>query len=554
MIVLSPLRPAALALGMIGVTGAFAATPATERKPLAGEVIVRAQAGETLKQLAIRTLVDTGDLSAVVQRNRLRTATTPLPAGTAVMLPVDRMIAQPLSARVASAGPGVQVRASSGALRLLQSNDSVSETDAVLAPPNASALLVLPDGSRVQVSPNSELQIQRLRQVVTTEIYLIELNVVAGTAEASVQKQPTANSLFNIRTRRAVTGIRGTDLRVSDLGETASTEVLTGTVAVTGVAGQAVAVPAGKGTVVDPGGKPAAPVALLPPPDLTTGRSLYDRLTMDVTFAALPGASRYRARVLADTPTGPLVITERVSPQPEVSLDAPPDGNYRLAVRGIDASGLEGFEAAKPISIKARPVPPVALAPKPSETLFAPDVVFRWSEPEGVSLYQIELEDASGKKIVSAVEQRAPQYAAASLPAGQYRWRLNSIAAIAAGGQNVGPKSDWFSFSIEAAPAVGAKPSGADGIGLNWTGKADARYLLELASDAQFARVVQRRQVTGLQTELTRVEPGIYFLRVRRDEPGAAFGPSQRISLLRVWQTGSGGELSSSDGTPVDQR
>jgi hypothetical protein len=46
----------------------------------------------------------------------------------------------------------------------------------------------------------------------------------------------------------------------------------------------------------------------------------------------------------------------------------------------------------------------------------------------------------------------------------------------------------------------------------------------------------------------------VYFLRVRRDEPGAAFGPAQRISLLRAWQTGAGVELLSSDGTPVDQR
>jgi hypothetical protein len=550
-------HPATFVAGILvlsSATGTHAATPQAAPNAGIGEVLVRAQAGETLKQLALRTLVDTGDLTAVVRRNRLRTATTPLAAGTGVILPIERMIAQPLTARVATAGPGTQVRSTGGGLRLLKTDDAVAETESVIAPAGASSLLVLPDGSRVQVAPNSELQLQRLRKVVTTEIYQIELSVVAGTAEASVEKQRSAGSIFNIRTRRAVTGIRGTELRVSDLGANSSTEVLSGSVAVAGAGGQAVAVPAGKGTVVDTTGKPSAPVALLPAPDLNASKSLYDRLTLDVAFTGLPGASRYRARVLADAPGGAQVVAEQTGAQPSLSLNAPPDGSYRLTVRGIDGSGLEGFEAMRPITIKARPVPPVAVAPRPSEVLFAPDVSFRWSEPEGVSAYQVELQDAGGKKIVSNEDQRSPQFAAASLPPGEYRWRLASIAQLPAGAKDLGPKSDWFTFSIEPAPALGAKPTAGNGISLNWTGKADASYVLELASDAQFSRVVRTQQVAGLQTELAGIDPGVYFLRVRRAEPGAAFGPSQRLSLLKVWQTGSGAELQSSDGTPVDQR
>jgi hypothetical protein len=548
--------------GILVVTSAIFASGMGQAAPAAtqavsanaNEVMVRAQNGETLKQIALRTLVDTGDLTQVVKRNRLRTATTPMAAGTGVVLPIERMIAQPLNARVANAGPGTQARTSDGALRLLQANDSVRETEAVLAPAGASALLILPDGSRVQVAPNSELQVLRLRKVITTEIYQIELNVLAGTIEANVEKVRTAGSLFNVRTRRAVTGIRGTELRVSDLGAASATEVLTGTVAVAGAGGKEVAVPAGKGTLVDASGKPSAPVNLLSAPDIAGSKNLYDRLTLDVAFAALPGAARYRARVVADTPSGVQVMTEKVSPAPSVSLDAPPDGNYRLTVRGIDPGGLEGFESARSITIKARPVPPVALAPRPAETLFAPDVSFRWSEPEGVSAYVVELEDAGGKKILDRTEQRAPQVAAASLAPGEYRWRLSSIATLAAGGKDIGPRSDWFTFAIEAAPALGAKPSANNGVSLNWTGKADASYVIELASDAKFARVVQKRQVAGLQTEIASIDPGIYFLRVRRAEDGAAFGPSQKISLLRPWTTGSGAELVSTDGTPVDQR
>jgi hypothetical protein len=553
-----PVRPLVFALALASAHSAFTATPQrpaiTPPLPATGEVIVRAQAGETLKQIAIRTLMDTGDLTKVVARNRLRTATTPLPAGTAVVLPVASMIALPLTARVASTTAGVQVRAANGSLRAVQANDAVSEAESVVAAASASALLVLPDGSRVQVTPNSELQIQRLRKIVTTEIFQIELNVVAGTAEASVQKERTANSLFNLRTRRAVTGIRGTELRVSELADASTTEVLSGAVAVAGASGQSVAVPAGKGTFVDPAGKPAAPITLLNAPDVSGSGTLYERLTLDIAFGALPGAQRYRTRVVADAPGGALVLAEGTSNAPSVSLNAPPDGAYRLTVRGIDVSGLEGFEATRPITIKARPVPPVAIAPSPAQTLYAPDVTFKWSEPEGVNAYQIEVEDASGKKVLSTADQRAPQAALAALAPGQYRWRLASIARVATATQDIGPRSDWFTFSVEAAPTLGAKPTASGGISLNWTGKADARYVLDLAADAQFARIVQSKQVAGLTTELASLDPGVYFLRVRRDEPGAAFGPAQRISLLRAWQTGAGVELLSSDGTPVDQR
>jgi hypothetical protein len=547
----------ALALALWSVQPLHAAQKAAQNaaiSPAAGEVIVRANANETLKDIALRTLADTGDLTQVAARNRLRTATTPMPAGTAVVLPVQRMRTQTLTARVANATANVQARTADGATRPLKADDTVSEADTVQAAPGASALLVLPDGSRVQVSPNTKLQIQRLRRVVTTDIFQIELNVVTGTAEASVQKERTANSFFNIRTRRAVTGIRGTELRVSDLPNSSTTEVLTGTVAVAGSTGQPVAVPAGKGTFVDPAGKPAAPVNLLPAPDLSGSGALYERLTLDIAFGALLGAQRYRARVVADAPGGALVLAEGVGDKPAVSLNAPPDGAYRLAVRGIDNNGLEGFEATRPITINARPVPPLAISPTPAQTLYAPDVTFRWSEPEGISAYQVEVEDAGGKKIFSSADQRTSQTAVAGLAPGQYRWRLASIAQVGTAKQDVGPRSDWLPFAVEAAPALGAKPTAAGGINLNWTGKADARYVLDLAADAQFARVMQTKQVTGLSTELASLDAGIYFLRVRRDEPGAAWGPAQRISLLRVWQTGAGVELLSSDGTPVDHR
>jgi hypothetical protein len=523
------------------------------------EVVVRTQGSETLKQLALRTLIDAGDLERVARRNKLRSATTPLPAGTAVKLPVDRMITTALTARVASTASGVQVRLASGLLRPLQVEQELSESDVVIAPASGSALLVLPDQSRVQVAPKSEVALQRLRKVVATEIYQIELNVVSGTAEASVTPRRTAGSAFNIRTRRAVTGIRGTSLRVSDLGDTGTTEVLTGAVEVANPAGVAIAVPAGKGTFVNAAGKVAPPVSLLAAPDIGNSATRYERLTMDIAFADLAGAAQYRTRVVADSPAGPVVMAEGVSTKPVVSLNAPPDGSYRLVARAIDANGLEGFEAAQPIVIKARPVPPAALSPQPQQILYAPEVTFRWAQPEGVSSYNVEVQrleagELSEKPVITLSGHTSTQHASAPLEPGRYRWRLASIA-MANGQADTGPRSDWLPFQIEAPPALAAQPTGTEGaVKLTWTGLADARYVLDLARDAQFKQTVLTRQVSGLSTELTGLEPAVFFLRVRRDEPGAAFGPAQRISLVKLWRTGTGGELTSADGNPIEQR
>ena len=42
-----------------------------------------------------------------------------------------------------------------------------------------------------------------------------------------------------------------------------------------------------------------------------------------------------------------------------------PDGEYRVRVRGVDATGLEGRDAEWPLTLDARPEPPVLVSPAP---------------------------------------------------------------------------------------------------------------------------------------------------------------------------------------------
>ncbi|MDV7399405.1 hypothetical protein RZS08_48785, partial [Arthrospira platensis SPKY1] len=113
---------------------------------------------------------------------------------------------------------------------------------------------------------------------------------------------------FRIDTPQGVLGVRGTQFRVASEPDAQRSrgEVTEGAVAVSGAAdpadpaNAAQRVQAGFGTVVDAGGRVAAPVPLLPPPDLAPLPRLQERVLVRFTVPAQPGVSAWRAQVAGE--------------------------------------------------------------------------------------------------------------------------------------------------------------------------------------------------------------------------------------------------------------
>jgi hypothetical protein len=528
----------------------------TAASALPGEVLVTPRAGESLKELVIRVMQDAGDLEHVARLNRLSTAVSSFEPGTRIRVPLDRMRTVPETAVVLSTGAGVQRLGAAGAAVELQAGAVLSEGTRLRSPAGAGALLRLPDESRLQLPPASELTLTRMQRVIDTEVFRIEVDLGDGGAEAQVRKDRAAGSLFNVRTRYAVSGVRGTTFRVSQLAAASGTEVIEGGVALAGRAG-AVEVPGGAGSVVDERGQPSAPVALLPAPQFAQPLPRYETVSFAVRLPAVTGAVAYRARLVQAASGGvPLPRAQVVTREPVAVFDGLPDGDYTLVVRGIDARGLEGFEASAPLTLKARPVPPIKQAPAADAEHFGGPVQARFTEPAGVSRFRAQLVRIEGERRVPVTETTlaSPQWPIGDLPAGRYEWRLGSIAGTPSA-PDFGPWGEWTAFAVVAAPpAASVGPDTDEILRLSWGGDAQVRYVVELAEDERFARGLRRSEVQGTRLALPRPTNGTYFVRVRRAVEGAAWSPAQRFVLERPVLTGTGVPLSTGDGQRVDTR
>jgi hypothetical protein len=353
----------ALATPVVVAQGKGAARQATE---LPTETIVLSAQGESLRAMVIRLMADAGDLEVVLRRNRIASATNILPLDTPIRFTVARMRMEAASARVLVSGMNAKWLPLTGASRQLLTSSSPGQGDAVETPEAASALLELPDGSRVQVPPKSKLILERLQRVAGTQIYLIALHVESGRLEADVNKRRNAASQFNVRTRYAVTGVRGTQFRVADLDGSGSAEVATGKVAVrslsSGAAADPDAVAAGYGALVKDG-EPKPTVKQLLPAPLLPIVPVIEQQAEVISFEPVDGSRRYRSQFLRQTAQGAEIVLEEVQSRPQASFKGLADGPYRLVVRAIDPDGLEGLELNVPIELNSAMVTPRLVVP-----------------------------------------------------------------------------------------------------------------------------------------------------------------------------------------------
>jgi hypothetical protein len=120
--------------------------------------------------------------------------------------------------------------------------------------------------------------------------------------------------------------------------------------------------PRGFGAVVKPNEREIKAVALLAAPDLSALPAEVNRKDNAATWPlpSLAGAAGYKVQLARDAGFSQL-IGEFKAASGSVDLAGAPNGAWHARVRGIDASGLEGFDAIKMVQIKDAPV--VVIAP-----------------------------------------------------------------------------------------------------------------------------------------------------------------------------------------------
>jgi hypothetical protein len=171
----------------------------------------------------------------------------------------------------------VKVQPVSGASRDAAVGSKICAGETVVAGQSARAKIQMEDGNELNVSPNSKIVIETYQYDVASNKKKVMLNVLRGKVRATTREENMYNdkakdgqaNTFQIRTKSAVAGVRGTDFLTSFDVKTNKMEVVTfrgkvevGQLNVGGTITNSVFVAVGQKTVVVGGQAPSIPKAL----------------------------------------------------------------------------------------------------------------------------------------------------------------------------------------------------------------------------------------------------------------------------------------------------
>ena len=424
--------------------------------------------GDTLWSISTRYLTDgpsRDNIAALAKLNRIDDPNR-LQPGVQVQLPIALLRMTPGRAQIVETyGPAcIDGKPASKGATIVEGNRL--ETDEF-----GGILVELADGSRIWIRGASSARIQRLKSAPDVGYADTGVQIESGRVETFVSKL-RGQSRFEIRTPTAKLGVRGTQFRVWADADGGRAEVLEGQVVAEGSsARREIAVDAGFGVRVDSAGRAADPVKLLGAPPLDGVRELYERPLVRVPIgvvggAPASGAAIYRGHV-ADANSGAIVASQVVNKAGASSISTEfrfpdlPDGRYNLTARARDRAGIEGFDATRTFTLKARPEPPFPSVPQAGSTLRGAAVQLAWSDAVGASGYRLQV--ATDSAFAQPLLDRADlNVARAELPLapGDYFWRLATITTNA-GRPDQGPFSDPVRFTLRALPdtPIPATPS-----------------------------------------------------------------------------------------------
>lgn len=499
----------------------------------------RVQAGDTLLSLSDSLLEPEHGWRDLMRHNRIADPQRLRP-GSTLRMPIAWLRREASVARVIHLQGQVSLQRGSGPLSPLVLGQELRAGDRLSTGEQGAVSLRFVDGSRLLISPGSQLGIEELLVHGRSAIPSVRLKLEGGSIENQVRPNPAQAPRYEIRSPSLNLGVRGTEFRVQADASSSRAQVIEGKVAAL-QADADLAIPAGFGAIARAGAAKPSLQALLPAPDLSGLPTRLERLPPGLSWRPLAGASGYRAQVFAQGADAQLLLAEAVVSQSQAlwpALAEQPDGHYRLRVRAIDATGNEGLSAEASFELKARPEPPFLQTPASAAALYGEQVRFSWTRALAAQRYRLQVAADAGfaAPLLVDQDQLTDTEQTVTLQPGSYHWRLASIARKADGSADPGPFSDAQSFTLRPLPPSPAlqEPEIGDRIVLRWRAVPGMSYQLQWAADTGFSQGLKSWDSAEAQTSLERPAPGRYYLRVRsvdaQGQPGA-WGSVQALDV-----------------------
>ncbi|MBQ0960630.1 FecR domain-containing protein [Ideonella sp. 4Y11] len=419
-----------------------------------------------------------------------------------------------------------------------QVGDTVQPGQALDVAANSSAVLILADGSRLQLAPLSLGELSESRRYLLRPgqpedegLFAGTMRLLRGTLEVLATQLQRAKPL-EVTTPTAVIGVRGTEYRVRHEDDRSAAEVLEGRVQAD-VGASSVLLDAGFGSTLQPG-RTATPVALPSAPDLSPVPTLFER---PVLRFQLPGEQPLRVQVAPDAGFSRILRDERFAAGAEVRLTGLPDGDWHLRVRRSNEQGLEGRNAQLKVRLHARPEPPAAVSPVHRGKLSVGEVALNWAENTEAARYRIELSrDPAFATGVQRLDDLAGARTTLTLAEpGIVYWRLASVRADG----SAGPWGDAQPFELRALPTPPSLALDGHALTLAWSGRPEDKQQVQLSREPDFATRVAEANLAEPRWQLAKPDqPGTYYFRYRTVEPDGFTTPwssTQKIELPRDW-------------------
>lgn len=312
--------------------------------PSGAQTLYRVKEGDTLWSIADQYLYSATLAKHVQQFNGIPEAKTMQP-GINIKFRPEWLKAEPHPVRVI-------VVVGTASLVRLDGTDSVVEVgseikmgDALYTHEQTSVVVRFADDSYMTIRDNALLVFDHISFQEKSGMVDTQLRLERGSIKTKVTPRVHDASRFQIRTRAATLGVRGTDFRVStEAGDLFRSEVLDGTVAVAG-GGVRRRVGAYFGTAAELGQPPIPPRPLLPKPRIISNLDewINGQFPLLLNWHPVDGAKAYRVMIARDEALTQLVSNEIVTSSNAYPL-ALRDGTFYIGIRAIDDVGLEGVE------------------------------------------------------------------------------------------------------------------------------------------------------------------------------------------------------------------
>ena len=452
----------------------------------------------------------------------------------------------------------------------LQAGQALPEGARVQVPADGFINVRLSDGTVIRVQADSEVRLRQLRRRGRAGDAQSVLELERGGVESTVPPSRSGARRFEIRTPMASTSVRGTRFGVQlDRDGRTLTAVTEGSVAVgqrtgTGVkVGSTALVHSGHGVAVAANGSVGTPQALLAAPNLAAlPDAVHDADFLSLTLTPVAGAVAYQVQVARDAELTE-VLRSGTFATPAVRLRAVEDGQYRLAVRAVDAMGLPGMPAQRTITVKAHPVPPLYQAPAAGGTLSRTQGALACTPVSGASRYRIQVaaDEGFSTPVLDTTGEQC-NAAVTSLPPGRYHWRAASLRVLPGGGLDQGPYALPQPFTVaENPPALSASAlsTGSEdeaGLHLRWPAEPGQRFRVQVSSSEDFSVPLVDEVLDTPAWSSTTLPPGEYFVRIQTRDPSGLesdFSTARQVRAQPAVRSGAGVPVTTADGKPLSR-